>query len=158
MLILPTAHLQKFGGNRQRALGVGLPLFPKRLFFRDPFVWDPNVLVLNCPGPICPRIAYHTKMGRAGGGAVDLGGHASVYQGGPKFEFKHKSRYFQKSKLVDWGGSMLIGGSGPQDPLGSGPDDGGIPLSAFPHGTSKLAGLFSTLFLLSRAGLRVSEA
>ena len=25
-------------------------------FIRDPFVWDPNVLVPQCPGSICPRI------------------------------------------------------------------------------------------------------
>ena len=47
---------------------------------------------------------------RAGARAVDLGG-PSVYQGGPKFEIKHKSRCLQKSKLVNWGGQAL--GTGP---------------------------------------------
>ena len=40
--------------------------------------------------------------------AVDLGG-PSVYQGGLKFEIKHKSHCFQKSKLVE-------GGAGGQAP------------------------------------------
>ena len=47
---------------------------------------------------------------RAGGRAVDLGG-PSVYQGGPKFEIKHNSRCFQKSKLVDWGAKHVNWGS-----------------------------------------------
>ena len=42
--------------------------------------------------------------------AVDLGG-PSVYQGGLKFEIKHKSHCFQKSKLVEGGGR------GPGPPL-----------------------------------------
>ena len=42
-----------------------------------------------------------------------LGG-PSVYQGGPKFEIKRKSRCLQKRKLVNWGGArMSIGGPGP---------------------------------------------
>ena len=48
---------------------------------------------------IGPRFFIWTK---AGGRAVDLGG-PNVYQGGPRFEIKHKSRCLQKSKLVDWG-------------------------------------------------------
>ena len=60
-------------------------------------------------------------MVRAGGRAVDLGG-PSVCQGGPKFEIKHKSCCLQKSKLVNWGGSMSIGGARP--PLGAGPAPG----------------------------------
>ena len=51
--------------------------------------------------------------GRAGARAVDLKG-PSVDQGGPKFEIKHKSRCFPKSKLAEWGGpSVLIGGAWP---------------------------------------------
>ena len=42
-------------------------------------------------------------MTRADTRTVDLEG-PSVYQGGPKFEIKHKSHYFQKSKPIDWGG------------------------------------------------------
>ena len=41
------------------------------------------------------------RESRADGRAVDLGGQ-SVYQEGPKFEIKHKSRCLQKSKLVNW--------------------------------------------------------
>ena len=43
---------------------------------------------------------------RAGTRAVDLGG-PSVYQGGPKFEIKQKSRCLQKSKLVNWRGQAF---------------------------------------------------
>ena len=51
--------------------------------------------------------------------AVDLGG-LSVYQGGPKFESKHKSRCLQKIKLVNGGGGQAcrLGGPGPP---GAGP-------------------------------------
>ena len=45
---------------------------------------------------------------RVGAKAVDLGG-PRVYQGGPKFENKHKSRCLQKRKLV-------IGGARPPGP------------------------------------------
>ena len=38
---------------------------------------------------------------RDSGRVVDLG--PSVYQGGPKFEIKHKSRCLQRSKLVNRG-------------------------------------------------------
>ena len=43
---------------------------------------------------------------------------AHVYQGGAKFEIKHKSRCLQKSKLVDWGGKHV--GWGARPPLGAG--------------------------------------
>ena len=54
----------------------------------------------------------------AGARAVDLGG-PSVYQGGPKFEIKDKSRSFQKSKLVNWGGKHVDWEG--LAPLGAGP-------------------------------------
>ena len=44
-----------------------------------------------------------SNRARAGSRAVDLGG-PRVHQGESKFEIKHKSHCFQKSKLVDWGG------------------------------------------------------
>ena len=56
---------------------------------------------------------------RAGARAVDLRG-LSIYQGGPKFEIKHKSRCLQKSKLVNWGAEHVDWGA--QAPLGAGPD------------------------------------
>ena len=105
---------------------------------------------------ICPPITRKRSMrytsslksyqpSRACARAVYLGG-PSVYQEGPTFEIKHKSHFLQKRKLVNWGG---------QAPLSAGPaaiclphQDGAIPLSAFPKGTtSKLAGLLSTLSL-----------
>ena len=51
---------------------------------------------------------------KTGARAVDLGG-PSVYQGGPKFEIKHKIRCLQKRKLVNWGGGQAcrLGGPGP---------------------------------------------
>ena len=50
---------------------------------------------------------------RASARAVDLGG-PRVYQGGPKFEIKHKNRSLQKSNLVNWGGlACRLGPPGP---------------------------------------------
>ena len=55
--------------------------------------------------PIRLRGYYFLLLAEPGGRAVDLGGGgARVYQGGPKFEIKHKNRCLQQSKLVDWGG------------------------------------------------------
>ena len=57
---------------------------------------------------------YLNDETRAGARAVDLGG-PSVYQGGPKFKIKHKSRCFQKRKLVIGGGGKHVdwGGQAP---------------------------------------------
>ena len=53
---------------------------------------------------------------KAGARAVNLG-EPSVYQGGPKFEIKHKSRCLPKSKLVNWGDQACrLGGPGPPGP------------------------------------------
>ena len=64
--------------------------------------------------------AVFSRTRRAGGRAVDLGG-PSGYQEEPKFEIKHKSRCFQKSKLVDWGAKHV--NCGGKAPLGAGPED-----------------------------------
>ena len=53
------------------------------------------------------RVRHPFAQPRAGARAVDLEG--------PKFKIKHKSHCFQKSKFVDWRGSMSIWGP---DPLG----------------------------------------
>ena len=70
---------------------------------------------------------------RTGGRTVDLGG-LSVYQGGPKFDIKHKSCCLHKSKLVDWVGGKQVdwGGQASLYPLVAGPDAGCklIPIKA----------------------------
>ena len=54
------------------------------------------------------------------GRAVNLEG-PSVYQGGPKFDIKHKSRCLQKYELVHWGGQAhRLGGGGTRPLLGAG--------------------------------------
>ena len=46
-------------------------------------------------------------INRADARAVNLG-ELSVYQGGgAKFEIKHKNRSLQKSKLVNWGATLV---------------------------------------------------
>ena len=59
---------------------------------------------MNCPIYVSFRptvLASSFCSPRAGGGAVDLGG-PSVFQGGPKFEIKHKSRCLQKNQFLNW--------------------------------------------------------
>ena len=65
------------------------------------------------PGPAPMEIGCLCVQTRPGVRAVDLGGQAFI-RGEPKFEIKHKSQCFQKSKLVDWGAWLPLGvGPGP---------------------------------------------
>ena len=58
----------------------------------------------------CGNTNSRIEYSRAGARAVDLG-VSSVYQERPKFEIKHKSRCFQKSKFVNWGAKHVdLGG------------------------------------------------
>ena len=57
---------------------------------------------------------------RAGARADDLGG-PKRFSGGARFEIKHKSHCFQKSKLVDWGGQACRLGGGPRPSPGASP-------------------------------------
>ena len=72
------------------------------------------------------------KTDRAGTRAVNLGGQTLI-RGGPKFEIKHKSRCFQKQKLVIGGGQAcrLGGQASLPPPLGDGPEYGLFRCSTF---------------------------
>ena len=58
------------------------------------------------------KVASCILSTRAGARAVYLGG-PSIYQGGAKFEIKHKSRCLKKCKLVSWGTKHVDWSAGP---------------------------------------------
>ena len=98
---------RQYATAAQKPDRFGLRLFPKLPFFR--------LTVTGCfPKKLC--IIQH----RAGARAVDLE-EPSVYQGGPKLEFKYKSRCLQNIKFVNWGAKHVDWG-GARPPLGAGPD------------------------------------
>ena len=56
---------------------------------------------------LCPYKVCH--QARAGARAVNLGG-PNVYQGGPKFEIKHKVAVFKRESLWNGGQACRLGG------------------------------------------------